>query len=248
VTDFQVRRRGTDTSGRAIFTTDYMWGAYQGVLASAEVDSFADKVTIVQGAFMTKVPGGGAVASAGYHDAGGCIDFRTWNLTTAELNAFIGAWRRRGGAAWRRDGSLLHGDMEDHCHVTLGSDSPLSSGAQDSWQQYLDGTNGLTGSSHGRDYERRPAPLVLKYDPEEIDVQLSDKLGKGQDTATVRDALQAAIHTQKALFTFRKNLVARDAIIIDMLTELSNGLDDGPSKAQVRRIRTLLKKQVADDE
>jgi hypothetical protein len=227
VTEFAVRRRGTDTSGRAIFMTD--------------------KVTIVQGAFMVRA-GGGADASAGYHDAGGCIDFRTWNLTTAELTAFIAAWRSRGGAAWRRDELLLHGGMADHCHITLGSDSPLSAGAKDSWQQYLDRNNGLTGASHGRDYERRPRPLALKYDSEENDMQLGDKLGQGDDTATVRDALRASIHTQKALFAFRKNVAARDAIIIDMLTELQNGLDDGPSKTQLKRIRTLLKKQVADDE
>jgi hypothetical protein len=225
-----------------------MWAAHQDVLACPEVEPFADKVTIVQGAFMVRVPGGGAKASNGYHDAGGCLDFRTWNLTTAELNAFINAWRKRGGAAWRRDKALLHGGFDPHCHVTLGSDSPLSDGAKNSWKQYQDGDNGLTGSSHGSDYERRPTPLVLKFDPEENDVQLSDKLGKDDDTATVRDALRAAIHTQKAMFAFRKNIAARDAVIIDMLTELGNGLDDGPSKKQIRRISTLLKKQVADDD
>lgn len=223
-----------------------MWSVYQAVLASPEVEPFAVKVVITQGAFMVRA-GGGADASAGYHDAGGCIDFRTWNLTTAQLDTFVRTWRNRGGAAWRRDEALLHGGMAEHCHITLGSDSPLSNGAKDSWQQYRDRSNGLTGASHGRDYERRPSPLVLEYD-EEDDMQLGDKLGKGEDTATVRDALQAAIHTQKALFVFRKNVAARDAIIIDMLTELQNGLDDGPSKTQLKRIRTLLKKQVADDE
>ncbi len=245
VSEFDVHQHGEDSCGRKLFTTDYMWSVHQAVLACSEVAPFAEKVVIVQGAFMVRA-GGGAKASNGYHDAGGCLDYRTWNLTDDESEAFVRAWRSRGGAAWRRDNALLHGGMDEHCHVTLGSDSPLSDGAKESWQQYLDGDNGLSGNSHGRDYERRPVPLVTEYKPEEDDMQLTDKLGAGDDSATVQDALRAALHTQKALFAFRKNMAARDAVIVDMLTELQNGVEDAPSKAQLKRISTLLKQEMAD--
>src|SRR5690625_709749 len=99
---YTIRRYGTDSSGRPIYMTEYMHQWLENVLNRPRVRPFADKVTIVQGAWMAKA-GGGASASAGYHDGGGCLDFRTWNLTTTEVNHLIVAMRLEGAAAWRRD-------------------------------------------------------------------------------------------------------------------------------------------------
>jgi hypothetical protein len=157
--DFTVIRVGTDTSGRALFSTRYMWQVWQAVLRDPDVAPFAHLIVIVQGAFMARA-GGGAVASAGYHDLGGCFDIRTWNLTKAQVDILIKALRKAGIAAWRRDLSALHGGMDPHIHITAGWDKPLTQGAINSWNGYLRNQNGLAS---GRvDYEWRPSPLVTK--------------------------------------------------------------------------------------
>lgn len=158
--DYSVHRYGTDTSGRGIFMTAYMHDWWERV-----VDRLGFTPTIVQGAFMVR-NGGGAKASAGYHDAGGCIDVRVWNLTAAQQKKLVRTCREMGAAAWVRDAQ--HGGMDPHCHITLGSDRPLSSGARASWNSYVSGHNGL--ASNGPDYEWRPSPLVTTPPPEEDDM------------------------------------------------------------------------------
>ncbi len=151
MTDFTVSRYGTDSGGRAIWMTAYMHDWLQGVYTDL---GFAP--TIVQGAFMTR-NGGGASASAGYHDRGGCIDFRIWDLSATQQDRLVRVLREHGAAAWRRD--QRHGGMDPHCHIVLGTDSPLAAGAAAQWRQYRLGFDGL--ASNGPDYEWRPSPLVL---------------------------------------------------------------------------------------
>lgn len=149
---FTVSQYGTDTSGRKILMTAHMHDWWEGVVAE-----LGFRPTIVQGAFMAQL-GGGADASAGYHDLGGCLDVRTWDLTRDQIDRLIRVTRSRGGASWRRDETAAHGGMDSHCHITLGSDQPLSPGARASWQSYLAGRNGL--ANNAPDYEWRPSPLV----------------------------------------------------------------------------------------
>lgn len=191
--DFKVSQYGTDTSGRGLYMTAYMHDWWEGVVAE-----LGFRPTVVQGAFMTR-NGGGAAASAGYHDLGGCLDVRTWDLSPSQLDALIRTSRTRGGAAYRRDKSAVHGGMDPHCHITLGSDSPLSAGAAESWRSYLAGDNGL--ANNAPDYEWRPKPLVLT--PPEEDVPLTDA-----DIKKITDALRPIV--EKA---------ATDAL----KTELGNG-------------------------
>ena len=160
--DFTVRKRGVDSSGRGIYATDYMWDWWQGVLAALDFTP-----TVVQGAFMVR-NGGGATESAGYHDAGGCFDVRTWNLTANQLETLVRTLRQHGAAAWRRDAH--HGGMDPHLHFVLGTDVPLARGAASQWQAYIQGRDGL--ASNGPDYEWRPDPLVLE--PGDADMPLSD--------------------------------------------------------------------------
>lgn len=155
--DFSVVRHGTDPNGRPIYMTVYMrdwWAAYCAALGFTP--------TIVQGAHMKRA-GGGASASAGYHDLAGCLDLRVWDKTPEQQRAMIRKARARGAAAWLRD--ERHG-MDPHIHMLLGTDRPLASGAQTQWQQYLKGRDGLAGN--GPDYHWRPDPLVTT--PPEVSV------------------------------------------------------------------------------
>lgn len=148
-----VRRRGTDSSGRGIYATDYMWSWWGDVCKEL---GFTPVIT--QGAWMTKA-GGGARDSAGYHDGGGTFDLRVWNLTDQQVAKTIRTLRRHGAAAWLRNAE--HGGFTDpHIHFVLGSDFGLSSGARSQWASYVAGRDGL--ASNGADYHWRPTPLVLK--------------------------------------------------------------------------------------
>jgi hypothetical protein len=133
---------------------------------------------IVQGAFMSRVPGGGAAASAGYHDLAGCLDIRIYGVVREYQRDIIRTLREHGAAAWRRDAT--HGGMDPHIHFVLGTDYPLTPGAAAQWRAYIDGRDGL--ADNGPDYEFRPDPLVLT--PPEDDVPLTD-----EDAAKIAEAL-----------------------------------------------------------
>ena len=145
-----VLNLGTDSSGRTIYATAYMrdWLA-------ALARNLGWTPVVIQGAFMVR-NGGGAASSAGYHDGGGCIDFRTRDLTAQQRVAIVRECRRGGAAAWLRDSS--HGGMDEHVHIVLGSDYALASGAAWQWGRYLIGRDGL--STTGPDYHWRPDPLI----------------------------------------------------------------------------------------
>lgn len=257
--DLRVVQYGQDSSGRPLFMTRWMIRVWEAILRHPEVEQFAWKLTIVQGAFMTRA-GGGAVASAGYHDLGGCLDVRTWNLTKSELDIFIRVARMFGFAFWRRDESYLHGSMDPHAHGTLGSDDPKSSGAQNSWESYLGNGDGLAG---GRpDYEWRPKPLVtfppdslLQEDPLMTDAaqkkldqildlvrDTNEDLGKFANAEWKRDK-DARIKAQQS----KKELVSKLGGVIDALTEIGNKVDDDATKSQVRQVKNQLLEALRSD-
>ncbi|MAE64166.1 MAG: hypothetical protein CMJ18_07805 [Phycisphaeraceae bacterium] len=170
MSDYSVQYRGTDSSGRGIYMTAYMADWWERVCSR-----LGFRPTIIQGAFMAR-NGGGASASAGYHDQAGCLDLRVWDLTADQQNRLIRVLREMGAAAWRRDSR--HG-MDPHIHLVLGADSPLASGAAYQWRQYLDGRNGL--SNNGADYEWRPYPLVTTPPQEDPMASYADQLDDIQD-------------------------------------------------------------------
>ena len=159
-----VEQRGTDSSGRPILMTRYMHDFWEGV-----VDDLGFRPVITQGAWMARVPGGGAENSEGFHDAGGCLDYRTRDLTLAQNLAVIRTIRLHGAGAWRRYRS--QGMSEDHGHLVLGTDPGISIAALGQWREYLAGGDGLTGTAP--DYEWRPNPLVLQP-PEGDDMKAED--------------------------------------------------------------------------
>lgn len=162
MSDFRVSKIGHDPNGRPIFMTTYMrlWWA-------TVCHELGFTPTIVQGAFMARA-GGGADASAGYHDLAGCLDLRVWNLTDDQVEKTIRTLRRHGAAAWLRD--KRHG-MDPHIHLVLGTDHPLAAGAAYQWRQYVRGRNGL--ADDGPDYHWRPRPLVIE--PPEDDMPYTEE-------------------------------------------------------------------------
>jgi hypothetical protein len=157
-----VARRGTDTSGRGIFMSGWMWLCWRALLNDPRLAAFRDKIIVVQGPWMDK-NGGGAADSAGFHDEGGCDDIRTWNLTTAELDLFIWVASEYGFQFWRRDPSPAHGGMDSHAHCVFGSDFNLTSGArqQVAALRATPRKDGLAGN--GPDYEKRFTPI--RFEP-----------------------------------------------------------------------------------
>lgn len=162
--NFTVRNRGTDSSGRAILMTDYMADWWEQVVAD-----LGFRPVITQGAWMARVPGGGAENSQGYHDGGGCLDLRTWDRTPAQREQMVRVIRLNGAAGYRR--YTWQGMDEDHFHLTLGTDHGLTSGARFQWSEYIAGRDGL--ASRGKDYEWRPSPLVLTPPKKEWDEMAS---------------------------------------------------------------------------
>lgn len=197
--DFTVAKRGTDSSGRAIFATDYMWSWWEAVCAELGFTP-----TITQGAFMARA-GGGADASAGYHDGGGTFDLRVWDLTASQVEQAVRTLRACGAAAWLRN--VQHGGFEDpHIHFVLGSDSPLSPGAAWQWLAYLNGGDGLSGGT--RDYHPRPTPLVV-----EPPADLMEETMKPEDWDRMRVIIREEINAgfakeQKNGKTLRENVLA----------------------------------------
>lgn len=214
--DFTVRQYGIDTSGRKILMTAHMADWWEGVVAE-----LGFRPTIVQGAFMSRL-GGGAAESAGYHDLGGCLDVRTWDLIGEQIDRMIRVTRSRGGGSWRRDESPLHGGMDSQCHITLGSDSPLSPGARASWASYLAGRNGL--ANNAPDYEWRPKPLVTT--PPEDDMT-------PEQAKTLDQIAQNTERTNRMLERQRARQLAQTQRIIRRL----DGLADGASAEDVRKVR-----------
>ena len=210
--DFTVASRGIDTSGRAILMSQFMADWWQAV-----VDRLGWEPVIVQGAWMSRIPGGGASASAGYHDMGGCLDIRTHDLTTAKIDQLVRVLRRHGAAAWRRD--QQHGGMDPHLHFVLGADADLAPGAADQWLDYRAGGNGLTGSSAGPDYEWRPKPLVLTPPEEMFMLNDADKqFIKETVDAAVKEAVAANKLDVGKQFKWSDDTVAKN--VLDQLAEI----------------------------
>lgn len=201
--DFTVNNYGTDSSGRTIFATNYMWTFWRNVCAELGFTP-----TVVQGAFMAR-NGGGADASAGYHDQGGCFDLRTWDLSETAVQKVVRTLRSHGAAAWVRDSR--HG-MDPHIHFVLGTDRPLAAGALDQWQDYLDGRNGL--ANNGPDYHWRPEPLVTE--PPEDDLPLN-----AEDKAWIKEQIdEAAKKAASEVLNFKvvaKNNITVRAVLRELL-------------------------------
>lgn len=234
---YDIVHIGTDSSGRPLYMSNRMWGAWLAVMDELG-DDLANKIDITQGAFM-KFAGGGAADSAGYHDLSSCIDTRVWDLTGEEQGRVIRCARRVGWAAWLRN--IRHGGFTDeHTHWTLldemkgvpgGGGETSASGAQAQWASYRAGNDGL--ASNGDDYHWRPVrPLPVfnlekwKDDTlpslEEIANQVwSEEISADADKGPAREKMREAANQAaeanakvtalaKEFDEFRTNIARRD--------------------------------------
>ena len=202
---YEVKAFGSDTSQRPIFMNLRMRAAWEATLAALD---FAP--LIVQGAYMARVPGGGATDSAGYHDAGGCIDTRTWDLTVEQERRLIKAARGLGWAVWKRD--QRHG-MDEHMHWVLLGDRDAASGARSQMAAYRAGRDGLDGG--GSDYHWRPKPIpVFKFQEDDMPTPqdlLNAPVAKDVSLKkAVREMHKDVAALKKAFKEFRDNELTRD--------------------------------------
>lgn len=179
-------RVGTDANGRPVLMSRRMRRQWRRLCRRLGFSP-----TILQGAYMAQA-GGGADASAGYHDGGGCLDLRVWDLTASKQERLIRAGRAMGWAVWLRD--QRHG-MDPHFHILLGCDVDKAYGASKQWTQYLNGRDGL--ASNGPDYHWRPDPLVTVPPPSHD--KLRDLLDEAKDEAAHlgRKALKVALRKRR---------------------------------------------------
>jgi hypothetical protein len=88
----------------------------------------------------------GTSASAGTHDGGGAIDFKTTaiGMSDKQIRTMVEALRRAGFAAWRRAAPAW---SPDHIHAIAIGDRDLSSEARAQVREYFAGGDGLSGSA-----------------------------------------------------------------------------------------------------
>jgi peptidoglycan hydrolase-like protein with peptidoglycan-binding domain len=88
----------------------------------------------------------GTAASAGTHDGGGAIDFKTTaqGKSAKQIRTMVEALRRAGFAAWHRAAPAW---SPDHIHAIAIGDRDLSSGARAQVREYFAGGDGLSGSA-----------------------------------------------------------------------------------------------------
>lgn len=197
-------RYGTDSSDRPIYMTPHQARWWEGV-----VRLLGFRPTIVQGAFMSKVPGGGADNSKGYHDLAGTLDIRVSDLTPAQIVRLVHVTRDGGAAGWVRDAA--HGGMDPHYHLVLIDDAPLSAGAASQVAAYEAGRDGL--ASNGPDYHYRPSPLVLST-PRAYVTPPKNNVQKA------RAKIRAALELLKAVPESRKVVRAQRRVIRDAVRKM----------------------------
>lgn len=257
--DFTVHQFGTDTSGRPIYATAANEAAFQAALADARLDSFRDKVVTVQGGFMSRL-GGGAAASAGYHDLGGCRDVRTWNLTLAEQAVLWEVMDDYGIRFWKRDPSAEHGGMDEHGHGLAVWDHPLAPGAAYQATQARAGRDGL--ASNRPDYMPRKHPVLdqpparifketmtMDADVKKAFTALNKKLDAlTEDLNTFRgNELKRDVAARDRARKSKADLVAKLGGLADQLTEVANDATDAATKKQVQALRATVLQALADD-
>jgi len=98
-------------------------------------------LTLVQGSYHTTT-----TASAGTHDGGGVVDFRTWDLSETQRGQALAVARQEGFYAWYRTAAQ---GFDPHMHWVAKADAELSPSAK---QQAIDAEAGYNGlASHLKD-------------------------------------------------------------------------------------------------
>ena len=81
--------------------------------------------------------------SAGTHDGGGALDFKTIGKSDRQIRLMVEGLRRAGFAAWHRAAPAWD---PDHIHAVAIGDRDLAPVARDQVSEYFAGGDGLKGS------------------------------------------------------------------------------------------------------
>lgn len=257
--DFTVRRFGFDTSGRALYFTVAFWTVWSAALADPRLAALRSRIVVVQGAWMTR-NGGGASASAGYHDQAGCIDVRTWNLTLDEQAVLWAVMDDYGIRFWKRGPAAAMGGMDEHGHGLAIWDRVLASGAAYQATQARAGRDGL--AANRPDYMRREH-AVLEQPPAHVFQE--DYMSSSDAERKLDQILAGQTRLEKGLSTFRSNELQRDqraaekakavaarqiatlGAVVDALTEVAQGDDLAAVQRRLGELKKLVVTALAAD-
>jgi hypothetical protein len=190
---------GKDTKGRTVHMSERMCVAWTVTVDKFKKEFPGKELFIVQGAWRSLDPEGGAPGSKHFHDFSGALDIRTFNLTRDEQDGLIRIARSIGWAAWLRDEEHVPGHFvnDAHAHLALlgeplkvGGKQNVFDGLFTQMERYHDGGEGSDGLAAGtrpfpgKDYHPRPDPIpVFDLDEAENDMQLTDTLRLTKETA-----------------------------------------------------------------
>jgi hypothetical protein len=195
--------------------------------------------------------GGGANASEGFHDYGGCVDLRLRDLTTEEAVTFIWVASEYGFEFWRRGPSAQWGGFADpHLHgifiYDFGVDGHL---AELQVNSVFNNDAGLNGQ--GVDYERRLRPIPSLDDVNNLmEDDMADEATQ-KTLARIERAATGALNEIRGLKSAEtKRAVAdrkRDAALLALVEALSTAKSLADVKAKVKEIMVLLEEHDAEE-
>lgn len=152
-----VVQRGVDVTGRKAWASDYWWNLWEQMRWNLP---WGARLLLFQSPWQM-LNGGGASDSAGVHNGAGPGDGYIAELTKAEIDGTVHYLRAETAApAWERGPGLPGGMSDHHIHWDWWTEPGWRHPGLDvALADYRAGGNGLSGSSHGTDYEWRPDPL-----------------------------------------------------------------------------------------
>jgi hypothetical protein len=215
-----------------------MWAAWD-----VTVDKLGWAPVVTQGAYM-RAHGGGAEASAGYHDFGGCIDTSVIGLSKKDKVEVMRVGRSVGWAVWNRI-AALDNMPSDHMHWVLLDDERAAPGALGQMTAYRNGLDGLAGGRKDRDAELTPDPIkVFNYDTfidgEEDMMNLEDPI-PGTGGTTVGQALRSVVKLEKAFDAFRATEKVRNKVVRDQIKATQAAVDQLPDAATKEQVKQMLR-------
>lgn len=229
----QVITRGRDSSGRTVKGTRQNFQFYDRLNEGPA----KGLLVIVQGSWSE------AEASAGTHILAMCMDYRTWNLTSAIREATIREGRDMMGTMWYRteaDG------FDPHIHNNLIGDRPAAASALSQVSQYKMGLNGLFNRNKDRNSYRPKKITSYQYVEddmfEEQDRQRMIRIEAALDAEKTRD--QKRHEREKERF---RRLVTRQGELADQLTVVINRTSDTATKTQLKKVQEKILLDLKND-
>lgn len=247
----EVVQFGLDTSGRPLLMTRWMHAVLERILEDPRVKPFAHLIPVVQGAWMARA-GGGANASGGFHDFGGCLDLRLRNITTAQAEVFIWVASEYGFEFWRRGPSAQWGGFPDpHLHGIFIYDFGIEGHlAQLQVNSVFANDAGLDGP--GVDYERRLRPIPTLNDVNNLmEDDMADEATQ-KTLARIETAANDAVNEIRGLKSAEANRAKatrqRDAALLELIEKLAPQIRTRAGKEQIANLKTLLQTHVDEPE